>query len=215
MMSSPMPRTALASLLALVLVLLAACGAAKPIHYYALEPPSISASAGNPHPVVLMVGHFTAPNIYRDTRLIYRSGSNELDIYEQQRWAEPPAEMVKGMLLRVLRQSGRYRSVHLTGSNVHGDYVLRGRVHRFEEVDAPGLGARVEIDAELYDPATGATLWTHHYQQEETANGNTVPAVVEAINRDAQRGVSEIVASLDQYFTEHPPAPPAAAKTSP
>jgi ABC-type uncharacterized transport system auxiliary subunit len=214
-MSIPMPRTALASLLALVFVLLAACGAAKPIHYYALEPPSVAPSAGNPHAVTLMLGRFSAPNVYRDTRLLYRTGLNEMNIYEQQRWVEPPAEMVKGMFLRVLRQSGRYRSVHLMGSNVRGDYVLRGRVHRFEEVDAPGLGARVAIEADLYDPATGTTLWTHHYQQEETANGNTVPAVVEALNRNVQRGVSEIVASLDQYFTDHPPAPPAAAKTSP
>jgi ABC-type uncharacterized transport system auxiliary subunit len=208
-MSSPMPRTASAGLLAAVFMLLAACGAAKPIHYYALEAPSVAPSAGNPHAVTLMLGHFSAPNVYRDTRLIYRSGTNELDIYEQQRWAEPPAEMVREMILRVLRQSGRYRSIQLTGSNARGDYILRGRVHQFEEVDAPGLGARVAIEAELYEPATGATLWTHHYQQEETANGKSVPAVVEAINRDVQRGVNEIAASLDQYFTEHPPAPPA------
>ena len=205
-MRSSMPRTTVAGSLAFLAVLLAGCGAAKPIHYYGLESPSVAPSAGTALPVTLMIGHFTAPNIYRDNRLIYRKSANQMDIYEQQRWAEPPAEMVREMLLRVLRASNRYRSVHMTGSNVRGDYILRGRVHHFEEVDAPALGARVEIEAELYDPATGSTLWTHHYQQEEAANGTTVPAVVEAINRAVQKGVSEIVASLDQYLTEHPPA---------
>lgn len=208
-MPSSMSRAAVAASLAFLAVLLASCGAAKPIHYYGLETPSIAPSGGSALPVTLMVGHFTAPNVYRDTRLIYRKGANQMDIYEQQRWAEPPAEMVRDMLLRVLRASGRYRSVHMMGSNVRGDYVLRGRVQHFEEVDAPSLGARVEMETELYDPATGATLWTNHYQQEEAANGTTVPAVVEAINRAVQKGVTEVVASLDQYLTEHPPAAPA------
>ncbi len=209
-MRSSMPRTAVAASLAFLAVLLASCGVAKPVHYYALETPSITPSGGGALPVTLMIGHFSAPNVYRDTRLVYRQGANQMDIYEQQRWAEPPAEMVRDMLLRLLRASGRYRSVHLMGSNVRGDYVVRGRVQHFEEVDAPSLGGRVEMEAELYDPATGATIWTHHYQQEEAANGTTVTAVVEAINRAAQKGVAEVAASLDQYLTEHPPGAPAA-----
>jgi hypothetical protein len=73
-------------------------------------------------------------------------------------------------------------------------------------VDAGGIGARVSIDADLFDPATGATVWTHHYEQSEPANGKTVADVVAAINRDVQRGIMEIAGSLDQYFTEHPAA---------
>ena len=213
-MSSLMPRNLIAGLLAPGIIFLASCGAAKPIHYYGLEQPTVPASSAQPHPVTLMVGHFTAPNVYRDTRLVYRTGANQMDIYEGHRWSEPPALMVKEMLLGVLRSSGRFRSVHQTGSNAQGDYILRGSINHFEEVDTGSLGARVAIDTDLFDPATGATIWTHHYEQSEAASGNTVPDVVAAINRDTERGVKEIAASLDQYFTEHPPAAPQAPKDS-
>ena len=211
-MSSFMPRALLAGLSASGIILLASCGAAKPIHYYGLEQPTVAASAAQPHPVTLMVGHFTAPNVYRDTRMVYRTGANQMDIYEGQRWSEPPALMVKQMLIGVLRSSGRYRSVHQTGSNAQGDYILRGSIDHFEEVDAGTLGARVAIDTDLFDPATGATIWTHHYEQSEAASGKTIQDVVAAINRDVERGVMEISASLDQYFTEHPTAAPQATK---
>jgi ABC-type uncharacterized transport system auxiliary subunit len=209
-MPSRMPHFAVGILLAALPALTIACGAAKPIHYYSLEFSAPAPSAADPLPVALMIGRFSAPIVYRDTRLLYRSGPNQVDIYEQHRWAEPPAELVRGMLLRVLRASGRYRTVHLAGSNVHGDFVVRGRVLHFEEVDTPSLSARVTIEADLYDPAKGMTVWSHLYEQDEPASGKDVPSVVAAINRNVQRGLGEIAASLEQYVAQHPLAPPAA-----
>src|ERR1700693_3210307 len=213
-MPNRMPRFGVGMLLAALLALTVACGAAKPIHYYSLEFQAPVPSAADPLPVALTIGRITAPIVYRDTRLLYRSCPNQVDIYEQQRWAEPPAELVRGMLLRVLRASGRYRTVHLAGSNVYGDYVLRGRVLHFEEVDKPSLSARVAFEVELYDPAKGMTIWSHLYEQDEPASGKDVPSVVAAINHDLQRGLSEVAASLDQYFVQHPPAP-SATKAAP
>lgn len=213
-MPSRMPRFAVGILLAALPALTVACGAGKPIHYYSLEYPAPAPSQAEPLPVALMIGRFSAPIVYRDTRLLYRSGPNQVDIYEQQRWAEPPAELVREMLLRLLRASGRYRTVQLAGTNVHGDYLVRGRVLHFEEVDTPSLSARVAIEAELYDPAKGMTVWSHLYEQDEPVSGKDVPSVVAAVNRNVQRGLGEISASLEQYFAQHPPAPPA-AKTAP
>src|ERR1700687_5291829 len=120
-MSSSLHRALLAGWLAPGIIFLAFCGAAKPVHLHGLEQPWVTASAAKPLPVTLMVGHFTAPNVYRDTRLVYRTGSQQMDIYENQRWSEPPALMVKEMLINVLRASGRYRAIHLTGSNARGE----------------------------------------------------------------------------------------------
>ncbi len=197
--------------LAALLCFAASCGAAKPIHYYSLEFSPPAASSAAPLPVALILGRFTAPIVYRDTRLLYRSGPNQVDIYEQQRWAEAPAELVRGMLLRQLRASGHYRTVHLAGTSVHGDYVVRGRLLHFEEVDVPTLSGRVGFEVELYDPAKGMTLWSHIYEQDEPSNGKDVASVVAAINHNVQRGLGEVAAGLDDYFAQHPPA--AQAKT--
>ena len=211
-MPSRMPRVLIGTLLAALLALAAACGAGKPIHFYTLEPPAAAPSSAEPVPVTLLIGRFSAPIVYRDTRLLYRSGPNQIDIYQEQRWAEAPAEMVRGMMLRQLRSSGHYRTVHLQGTNVKGDYILRGRVLHFEEVDVPSLSARVGMEVDLYDPAHGATVWSHLYEQDEPTAGKDVPSVVAAVNRNVQRGLGEISASLEQYFAQHPYTP---AKTAP
>jgi ABC-type uncharacterized transport system auxiliary subunit len=207
-----MPRILIATLLAALPALLASCGAAKPIHFYSLETSAPAAPSGAPLPVTLLIGRFSAPIAYRDTRLLYRTGPNQIDIYQDQRWEEAPAEMVRGMLLMHLRASGHYATVQMMGTNVRGDFVLRGRVVHFEEVDVPSLSARVALEMDLYDPAHGTTVWTHHYEQNEPSGGKDVPSVVAAINRNVQRALGEISASLEQYFAQHPYTP---AKSTP
>ncbi len=203
------PRLSLPSALALALGMLTACGTGKPIHYYQLELPPAPPAASDPYPVSLLIGRFLAPALYRDTRLIYRTGPTQMGLYEYQRWAEPPAQMVETMLIRSLRASGRFRGIQRVSTNAHGDYILRGRLHNFEEVSAGAITARVSFEVELYDPQNGATVWSHFYQQEEPVAGKDVPAVVEALNRNVQRGIGEIVGGLEQFFASHaPPTPP-------
>jgi ABC-type uncharacterized transport system auxiliary subunit len=192
---------------ALAVGALAGCGATRPSKYYQLEVPkaSPSAAAREPYPVALLVGRLTAPHLYRDDRIVYRTGPGQLNTYEYHRWAEPPTEMLEAILLRLLRDSGRYRTVQLLRSNARGDYILRGRVHNFEEVSEASLAGRVAFEIELYDLKTGTTVWSQFYSQDEPASGKSVADVVAALNRNAQRGLEQIAAGLDQYFTTHPP----------
>ena len=44
----------------------------------------------------------------------------------------------------------------------------------------------------------------------EPANGKDITAVVAAMDRDVQSGISEIMGSLEQYFSEHAQATAAA-----
>jgi ABC-type uncharacterized transport system auxiliary subunit len=187
---------------------LAACGgAARPSKYYALEVPATPSHSGaaNPYPVALLVGRLTAPHLYRDDRIVYRTGPEQLGTYEYHRWAEPPTEMVEAALLRMLRESGRYRTVQTLRSNAQGDYILRGRLHNFEEVSGAQLTARVAMEIELYEIKTGTTVWSQFYSHDEPVNGKEVPAVVEGLDRNVQRGLEQITAGVAQYFASHPP----------
>jgi len=184
-------------------VLLAACGAARPIKYYSLDPPAITPAAQRLD-VSLLIGHLGAPLVYRDTRIVYRTGVNEVGLYDEHRWVEAPAIMVEEMLLHGLRKSGRYSSVQLIASNAHGDYVLRGRVERFEEVEGKPLSARVWLHLSLYDPKDGQTVWTQNYEQDEEVSGSDLSSVVAALDHNLGRGVQELTAGLDQYLSAHP-----------
>jgi ABC-type uncharacterized transport system auxiliary subunit len=187
-------------LMAVVVAGVAGCGAAKPSKYYALDLPGTRPAGGNTYPVSLLVGRISAPHLYRNDRLVYRTGDTQIGTYEYHRWAEPPSEMVEAILLRMLRASGKFATVQRQASNTQGDYIVRGRLHQFEEVAGTSLQARVTFELELYDQKTGTTAWTHFYSQDEPVTGKGVPDVVQALNRNIQRGLTEATDSLDRFF---------------
>ncbi len=192
------------ALLAVAAAGLAGCGAARPSKYYQLDVPAAPPAGTTAYPVALLVGRITAPHLFRDDRLVYRTGPGQLGTYEYHRWAEPPTDMLEAMLVRMLRGSGRYGTVQLLRSNARGDYIVRGRLHEMDELSGTPLTARVTFEVELYEIKSGTTVWSRAYSHDERVAGKDVPAVVAALNRNVQRGMSEVVASLDAYFAAHP-----------
>ena len=187
---------------------LVSCGAARPAKYYQLTVPRETAAdpPGDPLPVTILMGPIMSSHLYREDRIVYSSNGENMGIYEYQRWAEPPTEMIQDVLFRTLRSSGRYRAVHAQRSSVRGDYLLHGRLYDFKEISGSPMSARLSLDLDLRDTKTGATVWTHLYNHDEPVSGKDVSAVVAALNRNVQRATSEFAASLIQYFSTHPPA---------
>jgi ABC-type uncharacterized transport system auxiliary subunit len=190
--------------LAAIAVLLTGCGAAPRSKYYQLSVPSgVPTVQASDAQVKLLVGGLSASHLYREDGIVYSRGAEEMGTYEHQRWAEPPTEMIEEVLLRELRSSGHYLAVHPHRTSASGDFLIRGRLYDFKEVDASPMVARVSFDLEMRDLKTGATVWTHYYTHDEPVNGKDVPAVVAALNQNVQRGVKDVAASLDQYFASH------------
>jgi ABC-type uncharacterized transport system auxiliary subunit len=188
---------------ALAAGLLAGCGAARPSKYYQLTIPGDAAPVAerSPYPVTLLLGPLRASHLYREDHIVYSSSGQNMGTYGYQRWAEPPTEMLVDVLLRDLRASGRYRAVDVLRSNSHGDYILYGRLYDFKEISAAPLMARITVDLELRETKTGSTVWNHFYAHDEPVSGKDISAVVAALDRNAQRGMSEVKSSLDQYFS--------------
>jgi cholesterol transport system auxiliary component len=188
--------------------LLSGCGATRPSKYYQLTVPADAATAAveksGAVPVTLLLGSLFTTHLYREDRIIYGNGAEEMGTYEYQRWAEPPAEMIEEVLLRELRASGRYRAVSIRRSNVRGDFAIRGRLYDFKEIDGRPIMARVTLELEMRDLKSGATVWTHYYSHDEPVSNKDVPAVVAALDKNVQNGIKEVVASLDEYFAAHP-----------
>ena len=181
------------------------CGAARPSKYYQLTVPSEKASGVDPSPysITLLLGPITTSDLYRDDHLVYTSDSQAMGTYEYRRWAEPPTEMINDVLLRELQGSGRYDHVYSLRSGVRGDYVLRGRLYDFREIDGKGLSVRVAFEFELRDSKRETTVWSYSYSHDQPVNGKDISAVVAAMDRDVQSGLSEVLAGLDQYFSAH------------
>jgi len=204
--SSGLTRTRLFAAILMIVGLLSGCGSARPAKYYQLTVPTEAGAVEKPDavPVSLLVGGLMTTHLYREDRIVYGNGPEQLGTYEYQRWAEPPTEMIQEILLRQLRATGHYRAVHVRRSNMPGDFAIRGRLYDFKEVDGSPTSTRVTLELEMRDLKTGATVWNHYYTHDEPASGKDVPAVVEALDKNVQRAVKEIVESLDQYFASHP-----------
>jgi len=190
---------------ALAVVTLASCGATRPSKYYQLEFPAAPpmASSHDPYLVGLLVGRLTAPHLFREDRIVYRTGPGQMGTYDYHRWAEPPTEMIEAALVRMLRDSGHYRTVQHLQSSARGDYIVRGRLQELEELSGKSLGARVTFVIELYEIKSGTTVWSEHYSQDEPVNGKTVADVVDALNRNVQHGLEQAVGGINQYFAAH------------
>jgi ABC-type uncharacterized transport system auxiliary subunit len=186
--------------------LLSGCGATRPSRYYQLTVPAEAGAVekANAVPVTLLLGQLLTSHLYREDRIVFGNGAEQLGTYEYQRWAEPPTEMIQEVLLRELRSSGRYRAVHYRRSNMQGDFAIRGRLYDFKEVDVGQMSARVTLELDMRDLKSGATVWTHYYTHDEPTSGKDVPALVAALDKNVQRTVKEVVESLDQYFASHP-----------
>ena len=187
--------------------LAAGCGAARPSKYYQLTPPSgsVSNAVQDALPISLLLGPMQTSHLYREDRIVYSSERQQMGIYETERWAEPPMEMMQNVLLRKLRNSGHYRDVNTLRSGARGDYLLRGRLYDFKEVSAKSLVGRLGFDLELHDTKTNGTVWTYSYSYDEPVGGKDVASVVAALDRNVQRAAGEVAGALDQYFSAHPP----------
>ena len=191
------------SMAALATGLLTGCGAARPSKYYQLTVPGNAAPAAerDPYAVTLLLGPLRASHLYREDHIVYSSSGQNMGTYQYQRWSEPPTEMLVNVLLRDLRSSGKYRAVDVLRSNSHGDYILYGRLYDFKEISSAPPMARLTVDLELRETKTGSTVWNHFYSHDEPVSGKDISAVVAALDRNAQRGMSEVKSSLEQYFS--------------
>jgi len=196
-----------AALALLALGLTVGCGASRPITYYQLTNPSAGAPANvQPLPVSIVVGLPAAPDLYRDNRVVYAVGDQKIGAYQYERWVGPPPELIRDVILRNLRASGRYMGVYTPQGKAGGDYLLRTRIYDFREEDSgSSLAGRLTMDVELQNTKTGDTVWQTYYNHDEPIGAKTVSDVVAALNRNVQMAANDIASGMDQYFAAHPP----------
>src|SRR5260370_35044381 len=96
--------------------------------------------------------------------------------------------MINDVLLRKLERSGRYEHIYSLRSGVRGDYVLRGRLYDFREIDGNGLSVPVAFDLELRDSKSETTVWSLSYSDGQPVQRRDVSAVAADVDRRGQSG---------------------------
>ena len=168
------------------LFLAGGCATSRPIHYYTLAPPD-SPAREKPDGPTMLVANIEAPEYLQDARIHYRTGAHEAGAYELHRWTERPGTLIRGSLVNALRASGRYRRVIEASSWAAGDYLVRGEVHEFGEVDHPAIATRISVHLELIDQKDNREVWDRNYEREEPSSGKTIDDVVESMDRNLRQ----------------------------
>jgi ABC-type uncharacterized transport system auxiliary subunit len=190
--------------IAALALLLAGCGHMQPVKYYEISYPAAGPLKQEPLNATLLVRAFVTSHLYREDRIVYGSDSEQMGTYQNERWSEPPAEMLQNALVRELRSTGRFRTVTPLRSDSSGDFVLTGHLYDFKEVSGNGIVARVSFDAELRDLKAGKTVWTYTYNHDEPSNGKDVASLVAAIDRNVQRSAQEVESGIQQALATYP-----------
>ena len=132
---------------------------------------------------------------------MYRTLPHKVAYYPYDRWEVPPVEMVTDALIRQLRAGGLYRRVVPYSRDGQVDYMLRGRLLRFDEEDGgPGTPwtAVVEIDYQLVDPQKGQVVSTGLARATQPVQGRQVEAIVESLTAATREAVGSLAAQVAQ-----------------
>jgi ABC-type uncharacterized transport system auxiliary subunit len=182
-------------------LLLAGCSVTAPrIHYYRLAVAKPQADASTPRfDGVLTVKRFTADGLI-DDRPLLQSGNNGLEVRPSHYhyWTEPPTEMVQEQLASYLEAAQVATTVVTSAARVRRQYVVHGRINRFERVLGSGENrVSIELRLSLADDAGGTILWNHTYNANVQPTDGTVPAAISAF----RRGLGDIFAQFTTDIT--------------
>jgi ABC-type uncharacterized transport system auxiliary subunit len=188
----------------LVFLCLVLCGCAptRRIQYYAINLPPAGAAVVNPSGATLVVGRIELAPALQDGRIRYRSGKTEVGGYENHRWSESPGIALRDGLIRLLRASGKYQSVAQAGASAGGDYLVRGRLHEFSEIDDPAMQTLVSLALEIYDRKRSRIVWQREFSREEPVSGHKVADVADSLDAGTQALLSEAVAGINAGLAE-------------
>jgi len=146
---------------------------------------------------VLGIERFSAPEILRDDRLVYYESATQLNFYQYHRWSSEPATMMRDLVAQRLAQMGLFAEVRLLPAREPVDYLLRGRLLNFEEVDyASSVQGRAALELTLVRTRDRKVLWTAVRQAQSAVQGRGTPAVVEAVNAASEQVLSELLPLL-------------------
>ncbi|HEX2218501.1 MAG TPA: ABC-type transport auxiliary lipoprotein family protein [Gemmatimonadales bacterium] len=203
--SSLLPLTLAGSLLAL-----SGCvRSLPPLERYRLVPMGPAAATGSGAPARPVARHetpaaalatirvepYVTEGIYADPQIVYRIGESRYGAYPNREWALPLSTMLADMTAEVLRATPGMR-LRVTGSAEGGrpDFIWRGAVHRFEEVNrGEQVLTAVHLEGSLLRASDDSLLWQGIARGERPVTGETMEAVVAALSRLGADAVRSMV----------------------
>jgi uncharacterized protein len=182
--------------IALVVLVLAACGTSPPSRFYALSEPAATsvAKAGS---AVVLFGPFSVAQYLQRPQIVVRDANHELQLGEFDRWAEAPQVAVVPWLAREVDRQLANAVVVAFPSVGHADapYRVRGTISQWD-VDATGAAVLVvQWECVTNAEAVLVPLRTSRFTAQATKAGN-YGDIVRALNQTLADFAAEVASTL-------------------
>lgn len=157
-------------------------------HFYRLPDPRVTAGA-RALEGTLAVQRLRTDGVYAQRPLLHCSDIDSVEVhqYHYHYWTDSPPRLLQDHLVAYLRGSGIASTTLADGTGIRADYVLSGRIRRFEQLQQGGkASALVELELALQE-RSGSILLVKDYRAEFRAANNSLPATVTAFDQALQQ----------------------------
>jgi cholesterol transport system auxiliary component len=179
---------------------LSACSAiskgSAPLDAYTLQPLAIARAAGGSRHLVVELP--TASGALTTDRILIKPNALQAEYLPKGRWVDPVPQLVQGLLVASLQNSGGYRLVGRDGAGMTPDFVALVEVNDFQ-AEAPGPDAaltlvRVAMTVSILDARDNRLLATRRFDASAEAPGTETLALVSAFDFATRQVLTNVVA---------------------
>lgn len=170
-----------------MLALFAASCAQEPVPqdtFYRLGTPAAEAAGTVVFNGVLEVERFAADGLNGGRPIVYSQAEAPLQIneYHYHFWVEPPAVMLQDRIVTFIRGAGLAGTVVMPEMRVEPDFILSGRILRFEQVLGSEAEVAIRLEIGVRAVASDQILLIKTYEQRQPAADGSVPSAVRAFD---------------------------------
>lgn len=191
---------AMRGLSAVLVVALAGCAAPAPPtdSFHRLEAAAMVTALARPVlPGVLEVNRLDVDGVLSERGLAHVEADGALARYRYDLWSDAPAVALQHELAETLRRAAVADQVVTPDLRVPPDWMVRGRLYRFEAVPDRGRVA-IRLQLAVVSARDGTLVLMRTYDAEPASAGSTPAAAVAALNRGAAELLSRFVSDLSQ-----------------
>lgn len=186
-----------AKLAVLLVAALSGCASPPPPKYYHVptDPSVFSDGSVQSYRESLRVTRFRAlVPLSQDSIVTYHDGSTAVDFSPNEYWESSPPDIVKRKLAEAFQASGLFSRVDSRPTRPSADYVIRGRILRFNRLATrEGQYGEVGLEVEFIDQRNGAILWSATIRAREKAAGDDGEAASHAVGEALEQCVGQIL----------------------
>lgn len=162
-----------------------------------------SRNSGPVMPVSIGVDKFRSDAVYRTDKIVYRKVPYQIDFYPYEKWGARPNEIVTDRLIDHLLAVRKFREVIRASSGARSDYLVRGRVKRFEEDSSKGYSAVAQLEISLIYRKTGKVLLNRRLLRRTAAKSKPPQGFVNAMAENLKSMLSQLALEISGAVAKH------------